>query len=572
MQPTHSTGAPRTHQPRYRLLTDQMPSQGMSRHVSASAVPARSRRPTDMTSRLPSEILSSIFQPLDVPSLVNSKQVSRRWRTAIQSSSAHSYDIALAAAGLNIGPPSQLSSRRRLQIIQDYERAWHVFPLGPYITIPKLSGNDLRVKASGNIIVQAIPADRILSITRFFSLRLQADEQSKTVTYKMTESFDDFLVDAAQDLLVLRELSPQPQAGDHSLQLHIKTLSTAGAHPDSVSYSESFIWTPFSKAQDRKHDIAIAGDHILIMCIEYGTSFKGRSSFIVWNWKTGETRLLRLDEPAQCNFLDVHHVLVMYQYSEDRQITVYDLFTSQNAWTGDSPYCCRFVLAEPDESMAWPITVHKIASSTTFHSWNSSSAYSRHLPDSLIRLIIQDEDIALDEDEDPVYRAIEFTIPTSCLIRLVLTAPSRGHTYDWHTWGPGNAYVVDKEGMWYDEPEFAMVGTRSFHLERTDGEMYLCIRDFDRKRVRERMADDDADPDLQTWSILHQLAPQSIQTVSSLPLLRRKVRVPQLDHIPDPCYCDILATEDAVIMHRFSSRLPQDKSVIVLPLRSSLTQ
>ncbi|TFY65809.1 hypothetical protein EVG20_g5280 [Dentipellis fragilis] len=564
------------HQPIHRLRTDQMPSRGVSRHVAISEVPARTHRRPDMTSRLPYEILSNVFQPLDTRSLVNSGQVSRRWRTAIESSSTHGYDIALAAAGLHIGPPSRLLSSRRLRIIQDYERAWRVFPLGSCITIPKLPGDSLCVRASGNVVAQAILGERILSITRFFSLRLQVDGPPSTATYKMEESFDNFWVDAAQDLLVLGELFHQPQAGENILQLHIKCLSTAGAHRDTAVHSKSFTWTPFPSAEDRSHDVAIAGDHILIMCSEHGRRFEGRSSFMVWNWRVGETRLLLLvNEPAKCNFLDTHHVLVMDEFSGGHQILVYDLFTSRNAWTTerDALYCCRFILAPPDGDISWEIGVRTIASSTAFHTWDNSSVDNRYLPDSLIRLVVQDEDLCLDDEEDPVFRMIEFTISTSSLMRLVLSAPSPGHTYEWNKWGPGSTHVVDKEGMWCDE--FAMAGTRTFHLERTDRKMYLHIRDFDRKRVQERIAGTssaDSDAGLQRSSILHELSPQSIRTARPLPHLYRKVRVPQLDHIKDPDYCNVLATEDAVILYRFSSVRQQDRFIIVLPLRSSLPE
>lgn len=78
-----------------------------------------------MLTLLPAELLTTVLNLLDVPSVVICSGICRSLRNLITESVSLQYDIALYVASFVDGPPSNMVKSVRLKTLRDHQRAWN---------------------------------------------------------------------------------------------------------------------------------------------------------------------------------------------------------------------------------------------------------------------------------------------------------------------------------------------------------------------------------------------------------------------------------------------------------------
>lgn len=132
-------------------------------------------------------------------------QVCRFFRELVSGSAALKYQVAIAAAGLSDGPPSNITPSERLELLQRHQDAWRKLEWSYHEAAEMHTGGLWELY--GNVWVQSKGQARRHLFFHQLPSRLRGIEERKW-ELRLDFSMRDFGIDPSQDLLVLLEARP----------------------------------------------------------------------------------------------------------------------------------------------------------------------------------------------------------------------------------------------------------------------------------------------------------------------------------------------------------------------------
>ncbi|KAJ3528106.1 hypothetical protein NM688_g8037 [Phlebia brevispora] len=257
---------------------------------------------TDMTSytfplaTLPRELIVRILGYLPYNDLLRCMEVCKSLCDMSHSVELR-YKVELAAAGMEDGSSSALSTADRLRRLEEHQVAWRDLRWKSETVVPMLRGGVWELY--GGVLAQSRGRETL--VFRQIPSEIRGIEE-KVWENEIGFRIRDFGMDPAQDLLVVIE-SPN---GNGIHRIHLLTVSAAKPHPQAcrpavISHSPN--GANFSFA------IQVSGEHIGVLFI--GSTHDSESELLIWNWHTGMLEMaLHGRELASFSFLTNQHVLV----------------------------------------------------------------------------------------------------------------------------------------------------------------------------------------------------------------------------------------------------------------------
>jgi hypothetical protein len=119
-----------------------------------------------------------------------------RW---IDDTASLRYKIELAVAGMDNGPPSNLTVSKRLNFLREYQTAWKTLSWNRYQHIPEI---ETAWQCVGGILafLSPFPSQSVI-VNQLPSVIRGIEERNWTLDFPV--AIDDFALDPAQDLLVV---------------------------------------------------------------------------------------------------------------------------------------------------------------------------------------------------------------------------------------------------------------------------------------------------------------------------------------------------------------------------------
>ncbi|KAI0058434.1 hypothetical protein BV25DRAFT_1919318 [Artomyces pyxidatus] len=366
---------------------------------------------------MPLELTEGVLEHLDLVTILACRLVSRALRTCVDTSMKLQYLIALAANGMQDGPPGNFDLAERFSMLQKHEEAWRNLQWSEVTTIPigrfgKLHGN----------VWAHWSSDTKISFCQLPS-RLRAIEQ-RSWEVECGLPLPGFGIDPSQDLLVLveRHRTTNPQR-----HIHFRSLSTGQPHVNARSVT----LTIPDKLQIHAEalDIQVFDDRV---GIRHSPELRhGLCAVTIWDWKTGSLELCFYMRGSLFIFLDKSHVLS----SIGGHLTVYYLPQRPSAvdLNPKTPFCTfNPTHRDPDwtdeeysfESQAYRSYGHDV-----------TAPFSPAPEDGVILGTINVSDHRYGHVIHHKL-SIKFQTLRAHITRLhALTRPPGGHVLPWHTWG-----------------------------------------------------------------------------------------------------------------------------------------
>ncbi|KAI0719847.1 hypothetical protein C8T65DRAFT_635381 [Cerioporus squamosus] len=441
--------------------------------------------------RLPPELVIAVLVHLEYRTLLHCRQVCRLYKEIIDSDIPMQYIVELGAAGMEDGPPSDLTPSARLALLRERQSAWGRLTWRSELSIPmqlgpwELYGGVLAQKQGGRkLVFQQLPS-------AIRGIKAKEWELSDVGTDIL-----DFSMDPAQDLLVVAE---SRELGDATLCcLHLKSLQTGASHPAALESAVLMhrtllgAFTPF---------IQIAGDYLGILLSDV---FRDPSELLVWNWQTGESKLhvLGLDF-SSFTFLTPRHLLLapfgnnptvhdgmLYDAPRKPRILVVDLdlVSHEPVQLNDLEYICEFLY--PELQPACHVRGTTIRSDPSPH-WRPHP--SLQVPFSVARderLFV----VALRLVQRRQHHTLLSFIPSSTLYAFLSSIPigKTRHTFTWADWGPQGSrfYVTPVTAVWI----CYVYGMSFVFLSRNGSRQVVNVLDFNQCYIRRARTDPDREP------------------------------------------------------------------------------
>ncbi|KAI0320318.1 hypothetical protein OF83DRAFT_612054 [Amylostereum chailletii] len=453
-------------------------------------------RYTERFLSLPPELILKTLQCLDCKALLVCRETCRRLRDLIDSSRALEYTITLVACGASDVSANVLPTSDRLDRLRRYHRAWQ--DLEWVTNEPGLGGvaaagylwelyTGVWAKSSGEKGTSGLSFVRLPSEIRGIDRHEWAHEFGFPLL--------DFGLDVTLDLLVLIEDLP---LGPNLCRIHIRSLSTGDVHPSAptsghipydlhVVPAERPLWS---------FTVRINGDFLGIFFI----SIDGASELCVWNWKTGERKMLLYgDEMRSFTFLSENLVLVATMSdplglnpSASSSLVVYNVNHGYPSkvyvdYIDLVPCECSFALPpRRSNEHTWNIRFHSDPSP----GWKPADTQTAPPfcvePDQ--RLLVVDYEV--ERERGDIY-CFSFFIPMATLLANI-NAVDLGLSVPWTQWGATTSCVVGDHGHWDAWGGGGFVyGMRYICPQpvlRADSPPMISVWDFHPVRVRRALA------------------------------------------------------------------------------------
>ncbi|KAF8442459.1 hypothetical protein L210DRAFT_3536655 [Boletus edulis BED1] len=178
---------------------------------------------------LPDELIGSIIDHLDVPSLLRCMQVCKLFYSIISESTHLIYKIELFASHKEDNEHSSMETVNRLNLLREYNRKWDDLEWTSSGSIPIPMTDDNCWELSGGILAQVIHGNT-LSLVQLPCKLKDIPERRWSVPFDFR--IHDFTLDNSQDLIVLLELV-ETFPPNVSCKIHLRTLS-GEQHPHAA--------------------------------------------------------------------------------------------------------------------------------------------------------------------------------------------------------------------------------------------------------------------------------------------------------------------------------------------------
>ncbi|KAI0047069.1 hypothetical protein FA95DRAFT_1289514 [Auriscalpium vulgare] len=260
---------------------------------------------------LPSELIVKIIIDADYRFLLNLQLVCRRLHGIVQDAVPFQHKIALAATGMreSAEAASAHSLATRVAMLKDYETAWRHAAWAEVAAIQDTPSKPSPAfhRVSSGIVAWLVRSGRgetgdKIYVTQTPSMLRGVEHRSWELKFEF--GIVDFDIDASQDLLVLVHwVEDATLPGQSFTDLRTVSLTTGEDHPLAPT---SHI--PLgSRSSPVPESVGVCGD---IITQHMYPPFSTTSSFVVWNWKSGEYRkaTIRGHGPIHTFFLDDSHL------------------------------------------------------------------------------------------------------------------------------------------------------------------------------------------------------------------------------------------------------------------------
>ncbi|KAF8134943.1 hypothetical protein EV363DRAFT_1322086 [Boletus edulis] len=231
---------------------------------------------------LPDELIGSIVDHLDVPSLLRCMQVCKLFYSIISESTHSIYKIELFASHKEDNEYSSMETVNRLNLLREYNRKWNDLEWTSSGSIPMTDDNCWEL--SGGILAQVIHGNT-LSLVQLPCKLKDIPEREWSVPFDFR--IHDFTLDNSQDLIVLLELV-ETFPPNVSCKIHLRTLS-GEQHPRAAE--TQITYTSTSLHDTVSFMIQICGNRVAVLFYEpllFELDRWPTNPFFVWNWRTGQ--------------------------------------------------------------------------------------------------------------------------------------------------------------------------------------------------------------------------------------------------------------------------------------------
>ncbi|EPQ57712.1 hypothetical protein GLOTRDRAFT_126203 [Gloeophyllum trabeum ATCC 11539] len=242
---------------------------------------------------LPTELLERTLEKLEIQVLVACRQVSPRVKRVIDESVVLQYKIELETAGMEDGPPSEITIAERLQRLRKYTDSWASAQFG---SVEKLrGGRGSMLRLSGNVLCRCFgPSNLVLNILPGNLRGVKAKE------WRLDDLgfvIEDYAIDAAQDLLVIISRTAEEDRSSSAHMIHCLSLSTGQAHPHAarpkILFPDNLVYDIYEWFKLR-----LSGDFIGVMVPYSLNADEFQEHLVVWSWKEG-TACMWLSEASR---------------------------------------------------------------------------------------------------------------------------------------------------------------------------------------------------------------------------------------------------------------------------------
>ncbi|OBZ74642.1 hypothetical protein A0H81_05619 [Grifola frondosa] len=258
----------------------------------------------------PEELLIKILLDVELRDILAIKRACRLLAELVENALELQYKVALGKAGLENGPPGNLTTAERLEKVKQYQDAWHSmnFIVGDPFELPPHS----LTKSHSGGVYSLLTTVGDVKLYRISSPIRGRPEQHWTLTRhdmdlsRLVQIISVCDVDCSQDLVVLLHTDSINIVGIRSYAIHLRSATTGAQHPLA---SRRKLKLPHKEAM---HDSSIYGDIVAVVTLQSQTKLH----LLLWNWKSG-TMIFHLEStfgatisPRCYTFVDEQHIMV----------------------------------------------------------------------------------------------------------------------------------------------------------------------------------------------------------------------------------------------------------------------
>jgi hypothetical protein len=417
-------------------------------------------------SALPIELTLRIFAFFDPIGLVGFRRVNSFFKSLIDETTTLQYRIELFASGMVDGPPGDLSTRERLELLRSYETSWKKIEWNEHSTI--LSPHGHLWELYGNVWAHSRGSDAIDFVQLPSRLR---GIPMRQWTLKFDFVPRDFGMDPSQDLLVTIE---NFENTPNLCRIQLRTLSTGERHPlaRGTAVVEYTLTGPEIRLDRWSYSIRTCGDYVGILFEEH---FVRRNELVVWSWRTGVQKLVVLSESANIrSFVFLGDNFLLGSTLAPPALLVYNL--EQRPADANTPLL-RFLFGPLVQG-----TSDILLTSDPSPGWTPSAGLQ--VPFHIAgdeRIIAMNIQLS---DDSGVFRSETFLIPTKTLLAQIDSLPTKeGNDVDWDLYDLPFIEDVTEHGRW-DVWTCFVFGMR-YILPRAvglHGKPIIIIRDLSQRR------------------------------------------------------------------------------------------
>ncbi|KAF8266414.1 hypothetical protein EI94DRAFT_1733136 [Lactarius quietus] len=408
-------------------------------------------------SSLPTELTIRILTLSDPTELVHFREVNRFFKSLIDETTTFQYRIALFASGMVDGPPGNLSTSERLDLLRRHEACWRKVEWNEHNTILKPSGAVWELY--GNVWGHGSGSNAIDFVQLPSRLR---GIPMRQWTLRFDFSVRDFSMDPSQDLLVTIE---NFRNDPNLFRIHLRTLSTGQKHP--LAGTTAFLEHRLSEIIFGRSSLSIriCGDYVGILFI-----LGRKNDLIVWSWRTGVQKLVLSANLRSFAFLSDNSILA--STLEPPALLVYSLEQPPaDGTTLTNPHLIRFLFGTPFQAAS-----DIILAMDPSPGWSQSARAGLQVPFQ----IAGDERLIAMHIQHYNQSGITSLIPTKTVLGYIERLPFKeGRDVDWELCGPILSERVPGGGIWtlWTCHVFGMrhIFPRSIPLY---GKQMMIIRDF----------------------------------------------------------------------------------------------
>ncbi|EGO05189.1 hypothetical protein SERLA73DRAFT_174170 [Serpula lacrymans var. lacrymans S7.3] len=261
---------------------------------------------------LPSELILKTLDHLDFRALVPCRTLSRLFRKIIDEDVNLQHKIELAAANMEEGSQSGLSTAVRLDLLKRHQAAWNKLEWTSHKSLQILGGHVWELY--GGVFAQAKDTHNTIFFRQLPSALRGIEEKEWEISI-VEFQIRDFTIDPAQDLLVA-VVNPVvvPSPGDSFLHIavQLRSMTTGGRHP--LASNPPVLVHNTSLVNNRlTFIIQICADIVAVMFTSNELFINsGSTELVLWNWKTG-CKVMNIhcdDDMASFAFLSSRYLLV----------------------------------------------------------------------------------------------------------------------------------------------------------------------------------------------------------------------------------------------------------------------
>ncbi|KAF9239137.1 hypothetical protein BU15DRAFT_46969 [Melanogaster broomeanus] len=235
-----------------------------------------------MLSSLPDELIETVFNEFDVPSLLRCLQVCKLFHAIISQSMHLLYKIELFGSHMVNGRHSGLDIANRSRLLGSYNRVWREMQWAGCKEVP-MQG-DVIWDVVGGILTHALFGDHSISFVQLPCSIKGIPEKQWTV--HLGVNIRDFCFDVVQDLLVCIEV-----IDEEICKIHFFTLSTGTPHTLACTPTITHQVQRMPTWTDPRFIIQVCGPRVVILFQDGAYCASSVGDFVAWNWRTGEREM-----------------------------------------------------------------------------------------------------------------------------------------------------------------------------------------------------------------------------------------------------------------------------------------